>query len=167
MRIGPTRIERPFLSDRFSGFAGFMHEHRAGEDESRHPEPEGMQGAKQASSPLDRDFTVLGTGLTREIEIRGQMNNRGDIRAKAPFNHGEGLDDAVVRGEITGDILHRGGRMRFAGPVQSCHSKFSRQPVRGSSADEPAASCHQHQLLRRGCLHATCAQQEQCRSAFR
>ena len=83
-----------------------MHEHRAGEDESRYPKPEGMQGAKQASSPLDRDFTVLGTGFTREIEIRGQMNDRGDIRAEALFNHGEGLDDAVVRGEITGDILH-------------------------------------------------------------
>ena len=59
-----------------------------------------------ASGPLNRDFTVLGTRFTREIELRGQMNDRGNIQAEPLVNPSEALDDAVIRGEITRDILH-------------------------------------------------------------
>lgn len=52
--------------------------------------------------------------------------------------------------------------MGFAGPIQSCHSKLSRQTIGGTRADESTASCHQYQLRLRCSLHRTFTQQDRC-----
>src|SRR3989442_13294246 len=119
LRIRPSRIQRPVLVDALARFAWCVYEHRAGEHELL--DVKTPQASQQTFGPSDRDLFILRTRLTREIVVRGEVDDGRDAPAGHLADTLQAALHAVVRREIDGHTLCSRWWARRSFAIEPCN----------------------------------------------
>ena len=128
--IGPARLDRLVLVDRFAGLAGRVDQHGTGIDEL--PDIERLKRVEQMPRPLDVQFVVERVILAGEIEIGGKMDDARDAVAMRTPNLAQRGPDRLGGGQIS---LDHGHAVDLGGlAVQSDDLIVARQPLRDRTA---------------------------------